>query len=57
MHVVDLDFVFDSQQTLKCIEMEAKIQDLTPLDDFDQPLPPLFVLVLVLSALTHMAYD
>jgi len=57
MHVVDLDFVFDSQQTLKCIEEEAKIQDLTPLYDFDQPLPPLFVLVLVLSALTHMAYD
>ena len=41
MHVVDLDFVFDSQQTLACIVEEAKIQNLTPLDDYDQPLPPL----------------
>ena len=29
MHVVDLDFVYDSQQTLECLAEEAKIQDLT----------------------------
>lgn len=30
MCVVDLDFVSDSQQALKCLAKEAKIQDLTP---------------------------
>ena len=35
MCVVDLDFVYGSQQTLKCIAEEAKIQDVTPLDDYD----------------------
>ena len=30
MHVVDLDFVYDSQQTLKCLVKEHEIQDLTP---------------------------
>lgn len=35
MHVVELKFVFDSQQTVECIIKEAQIQDLAPLDDFD----------------------
>ena len=30
MCVVDLDFVFDSQQTLECLAKEAKFQDLSP---------------------------
>ena len=41
MRVIDLDFIFNSQQTLKCLAEEVKIQDLTPFDDFDQSLPPL----------------
>ena len=40
MCVVGLDFVYISQPTLECIIEEAKIQDHTPLDDFDQPSPP-----------------
>jgi hypothetical protein len=40
MRVVDLNFIFDSQETLICLVEEVKIQDLTPFDDFDQPLPP-----------------
>ena len=40
MHVIDLDFIYDSQQTLECIEKEVEIQELTPLNDFDHPLPP-----------------
>ena len=40
MCVVHLDFVYGSQQTLECIAKGAKIQDLTPLDDYDQPLSP-----------------
>ena len=38
--MVDLDFDFNSQQTLGCIAKEAEIQDFIPLDDSDQPLPP-----------------
>ena len=38
-HVVDLDFVSNSQQTLECIAEEAPIQTLIPLDDSDRPLP------------------
>ena len=40
MGVVHMDFVYGSQQTLECIAKGAKIQDLTPLDDYDQPLSP-----------------
>ena len=40
MLVVDLNFECDSQRTLEYIVDEAEIQDLTPLDDSDQPLPP-----------------
>ena len=57
MRVVDLNFVFDFQQILECIVAEAKIQDHTPLDNPNQPLPPLLVLELVVSALTHVASD
>ena len=35
--MVDLDFVSHLQQTLECIAEKAEIQNLTPLDDFDQP--------------------
>ena len=39
--VVDLDFDYDSQQTLKCTAKEVEIQDLPPpLDNYDQTLPP-----------------
>ena len=37
---LDLDFVYNSQQILECLVDEVETQDLTPLDDFDQPLPP-----------------
>ena len=40
VHVIDLDFDSNSQQTLKCIAEEVEIKDLTPLDDIGQPLPP-----------------
>ena len=40
MHEVDLDFASNSQQTRECIIKETQIQDWTPLEDFDQPLPP-----------------
>ena len=33
MHVVYLNFVFDSQQTLECIAEEVEIQELTLLND------------------------
>ena len=39
MHVVDLYFVSNSQQTIECITKEVEIQDPTPLDDYDQPFP------------------
>ena len=35
MRVIDLDLVFDVQQTLECIVEEVEIQDLNPLDDYD----------------------
>ena len=44
MHVIDLDFVSNSQQTLECIAKEVEIQPLPPpllLDDSNQLLPPL----------------
>ena len=39
IHVVDLDVVYDSQQSLECLAKEAEIQELTPLDDSKQPIP------------------
>ena len=40
MRVVNLDFVYKSQQTPECIGKKDEIQDVTPLDDSKQPLPP-----------------
>ena len=40
MHVVNLDFAYDSQPTPECIIKNIEIQDLTPLDDSHWPLPP-----------------
>lgn len=38
--VVDPDFVFDSQWTLEWLAQEVAIQDVTPFDNSNQPLPP-----------------
>lgn len=40
MRVIDLDFVLGSQQTLEFIAWEAKIQNYTPHDNFDQSSHP-----------------
>ena len=40
MHVVNLDFVYNSQKNIGCIEEETRIPYFTPLDDDDRPLPP-----------------
>lgn len=37
--MIDLCFVFGSQQTLECIAEEAKIQNCNPCDNFDQSSP------------------
>ena len=52
MHVVDLDFVFDSHITLECIGEEVEIQDLAPLDDSTNHYFHLLVLELVEKSLT-----
>ena len=57
MCVVDLDIVHRSQQTLECIAKEARIQDLTPLDDFDQSLPPHFGSRVSDESIDHVASD
>ena len=38
--VVDLDFAYEYQWTLECIAKDVEIQNLTPLDDSNQTLPP-----------------
>ena len=57
MCVVDLDFNFGSQQTLECIAEDAEIQDLAPLDDSDQPLPPHVSPRVSGESTNHVAYD
>ena len=57
MRVVDLDFVYDFQQTIECIAKEVEIQDLTHLDDFDQPLNPPTGFRVIVESIDHLAYD
>ena len=56
-HVVDFDFVSNSQQTLECIAEEAQIQTLIPLDDYDQPLPLHIGSRLNVESTNHVAFD
>ena len=55
--VVDLDFVYDSQQTLEWCAEDVEIQDLTPLDEFDQPLPPPIGSRVSGESIDHVASD
>ena len=59
MHVVDLDFVYDSQQILERLLEEPKIQDLytPPFDDTYQPLPPPFGSRVSGESSDHAAFD
>ena len=57
MHVVDLYFVSDSQQTLEWLAKEAKIQGLTALDDSNQPLPPPIDSRVSGGSIDHVAFD
>ena len=50
-------FVYGSQQTLECIGKEAKFQDLTLLDDFDQPWHPYVGSRVSGESIDHVTYD
>ena len=52
MHVVDLDFVHDSQQTLERLAKEVETQGLTPLMTLTSHCLYMMVLELVVRALT-----
>ena len=52
MHVVDLDFVYNSQQTLECLAKEVEFQDLIPLMTLTYHCFHLPVLELVVRTLT-----
>ena len=57
MHVIDLDFDPNSQQTLKCIGQEAEIQDISLLDGSDQLLPPPLCSRVGGEGSCHVAFD
>jgi hypothetical protein len=57
MHVVDLDYVSDSQRTLEYLVEEVEIQVLTLLDDSDQLLPPPLGSRVSGESIDHVAFD
>jgi hypothetical protein len=57
MHVDDLYFVSNPQKTLECLAKEVEIQEFSPIDDFDQLLPPLVGFRVGGESTDHVAFD
>lgn len=57
MRVVEIDFDFDFQKIQKCTIKEDESKDLTPLDDYDQQLPPLAGSIGNGESTNHVAFD